>query len=957
MTIDRNDPRLTAYVLNELDRAEHARIEAALQESEELQKEVEGIRQACGLLGESLLEEPEVGLRPEQIEEIEKAVRPQKPIRAWWLRPGLPIAASVLLAAVLFGPDWAQRLSSPKELAMPAAQRALVSELEETAEEELDPVGEDKQEAFALRKKEQNLADVSEFNKKNEPLAQTRLDGSAQEQSRSADERAGWYRDNQAPTDARADGDAEKLERQLAEKVVEGRSSQVADTLDNSLEKGADLKQLAGEQPKGRGRGASGPVPAKSKPQVETPAFDFEARRAGNRETEMAEDRPRDEESFRDSGEVVTGRLGSVSGTGGGTEKDQVRGQSVADEPAAVVYGNAAPIHGSTASIGDDASGSGKAATPAHQGDRFAPATAAEGELGRRDREEAQSAINGRELPARMAHARKESAVAPPPAPVAMQPVGGVAVAKNELYAEAAVRGYHYEDRDRYRHPHPPRRWHRPPPRRDFNTESYERIVENPFVRVEDDPRSTFSIDVDTASFANVRRFLEQGTRPPRDAVRIEELINYFSYDYPQPDRKQPFSISLEAAEAPWRKQHRLVRIGLKGREVREEKRPSSNLVFLIDVSGSMRPSNKLPLLKKSMRMLVDRLSENDTVAMVVYAGATGLALPPTTGDQKSVILHALDHLHAGGSTNGGAGIELAYKCAVDSFVRGGVNRVILATDGDFNVGITGQGDLIRLIEKQRQSGVFLSVLGFGMGNLKDANLEKLADKGNGNYSYIDSESEARKVLVEQMNSTLVTIAKDVKIQIEFNPARVQAYRLIGYENRVLAHQDFNDDRKDAGEIGAGHTVTALYEVVPAGIDMNVPGVDPLRYQTSAETAGAELDRVENAPHGNELMFVRLRYKEPHGKTSRLIEQPLVDQNRRFADASRGFKFAAAVASFGMLLRDSSYAGNTSFDQVLNWALAGKGEDPHGHRQGFLKLVIQAQSLEYPMLRQQYRER
>ena len=949
MTIDRNDPRLTAYVLNELDQAEKSAVEAALQESEELRNEVEKIRQACGLLEESLLHESGVGLKPEQIEQlIEKAARPQETIRPWWFRPGLPVAASVLLAAILFGPNWVEQLSSSKEAVMPAAQRAPIGELEETAGQELNVADKD---GFAVRKKDQDPADESELNKQNEQHAQTRPEPPV-----SSDERAGWYRANQGRADTDADADAEKMERQLAEKVVDGRSSQVADVLSSSLEKGADLKQLADAQPKARADDASGPAPAE--PQVETPAFDFEARRAGNRETEMAENRPR-EKSFQDAGEVVTGRLGSVSGAGAGTEGEQTHGQSVRDEPDAVVYGNAGTLNLSTSRMGDDASATGKAGVPAPQTDPSSSAATAGAELGRRDGEEAQLAGNRRvaPVPAReVFRAQRRGLPEAPPVPAAAQPVGG-SVVSHEPLEEAADRGYHYEDRDRYRHPHPPRKWHRPPPRPDFNTESYDRIVENPFVRVEDDPRSTFSIDVDTASYANVRRFLGQGTRPPRDAVRVEELINYFSYDYPRPHGEDPFSISLEVAEAPWRKEHRLVRVGLKGREIREEKRPSSNLVFLIDVSGSMRPSNKLPLLKKSMRMLVDWLTENDTVAMVVYAGASGLVLPPTTGDKKSVILHALDHLHAGGSTNGGAGFELAYECAVDSFIRGGINRVILATDGDFNVGITNRGDLVRLIEKRRQSGVFLSVLGFGMGNLKDSNLEKLADKGNGNYSYIDSESEARKVLVEQMNATLGTIAKDVKIQIEFNPARVQAYRLIGYENRVLAHQDFNDDRKDAGEIGAGHTVTALYEVVPSGVDMNVPGVDPLRYQTSAETVKTELDRVEKAPHGNELVFVRLRYKKPQGETSRLIETPLVDRNRRFADASLGFKFAAAVASFGMLLRDSSYAGGASFDQVLNWALAGKGEDPRGYRQGFLKLVIQAQSMESPLLRQHPRER
>ena len=949
MTIESNDPRLTAYVLNELELAEKAEIEAALQESEELRHEVEAIRQTCGLLGESLLQEPAVGLRPEQIEQIEKSVRPENKVRPWWFRPGLPVAASVLLAAILFGPNWMEQLSPSKEAAMPAAQQEPIGKLEETAGQERDAVG---QAQFAARKKDQDRADESELYKANPQHAQARTepDGAAKAPARSTDERAGWYRANQAPVDASADKG--EVERQLAEKVLDGRSSQVADALATSSEKGADLKQVADAQPKGRAADASGPAPRQ--PAGKAPAEDFEAR-LGNRETEMAENRPK-EEGLRGAGEA-TGRMQSISSVVPEAETEQTSGQSVRN--ASLEFKDA---------LGDDVSATGKAGAPTPQTDPSSSAATVGGELGRRDGEEAQMVDNlTTELPAnkrkelqraelrlgaaRVAGQVQASSKPPPPATAMPRPV-----VSNEPLQEAAVRGYHYEDRDRYRYPHPPRR-HRPQPRPDFNTESYDRIVENSFVRVEDDPRSTFSIDVDTASYANVRRFLGLRIRPPGDAVRIEELINYFSYDYPQPQGEQPFSVSLEVAEAPWRKEHRLVRVGLKGRDIREEKRPSSNLVFLIDVSGSMGPSNKLPLLKKSMRMLVDRLSENDTVAMVVYAGASGLALPPTTGDQKSVILHALENLHAGGSTNGGAGIELAYQCAVDSFIRGGINRVILATDGDFNVGISNQGDLVRLIENRRQSGVFLSVLGFGMGNLKDANLEKLADKGNGNYFYIDSEREAHKVLVEQMNSTLVTIAKDVKIQIEFNPFRVQAYRLIGYENRVLAHQDFNDDRKDAGEIGAGHTVTALYEVVPSGVDMNVPGVDPLRYQTSAETAGTGLDRVDKAPHGDELMFVRLRYKKPAGESSRLIETPLPDRQGRFGDASQDFKFAAAVASFGMLLRDSSNRGDASFDEVLNWALAGKGEDPHGYRQEFLKLVLQAQSLELPFLRQHPRER
>ena len=474
-------------------------------------------------------------------------------------------------------------------------------------------------------------------------------------------------------------------------------------------------------------------------------------------------------------------------------------------------------------------------------------------------------------------------------------------------------------------------------PAPEFNTEAYDRIEDNQFLQATQNPLSTFSIDVDTASYAVVRRFLQGGTLPPKDAVRIEEMLNYFSYNYPVPSEEGPFSASVEVAQAPWALEHRLVRIGLKGQELGMEQRPSSNLVFLLDVSGSMQPANKLPLLKNAMRMLVDRLGEKDRVAIVVYAGASGLVLPSTSSDQKGEILAALENLRAGGSTNGGSGIRLAYQTAVSNFITGGVNRVILATDGDFNVGTTNQGDLTRLIEDNAKSGVFLTVLGFGMGNYKDSTLEKLADMGNGNYAYIDTINEARKVLVDEINSTLVTIAKDVKIQIEFNPLQVSAYRLIGYENRLLRKEDFNDDTKDAGEIGAGHTVTALYEIVPAGKGLQIPGVDPLKYQTPMDTT--------DVAQSGELLTLKLRYKQPDGETSRLLEFPVRDGGKAYSQASQDFKFAAAVASFGMILRQSPYQGNGTLAAVLELAQEGKGSDPHGYRGEFLELVKQAIAL------------
>jgi Ca-activated chloride channel family protein len=474
----------------------------------------------------------------------------------------------------------------------------------------------------------------------------------------------------------------------------------------------------------------------------------------------------------------------------------------------------------------------------------------------------------------------------------------------------------------------------------DFNREGYDRIQDNPFLSVSENPLSTFSIDVDTASYSNLRRFLNSGSLPPKDAVRIEEMINYFSYDYPDPESEQPFSVHTEVAQAPWKPEHRLLKVGLKGREMAWENRPSSNLVFLLDVSGSMQPANKLPLLKSALGLLLERLGENDRVALVVYAGASGLVLPSTSADQKQPILAALDRLEAGGSTHGSSGIQLAYETAVAHLIPGGINRVILATDGDFNVGLTDQGSLTRLVEEKAQGGVFLTVLGFGMGNYQDSTLEKLADQGNGNYAYIDTLQEARKVLVEEINSTLVTLAKDVKIQIEFNPLQVEAYRLVGYENRLLAQEDFNDDTKDAGEIGAGHTVTALYEIVPAGQAAGVGSVDALMYQ-------GRLGPTESAATG-EMLTLKLRYKDPEATRSELLESVVRDSGLEYARASQDFKFAAAVASFGMLLRESPHQGTTTLESVLELAEEGRGADAHGYRSEFLELVRKARGLIVP---------
>ena len=464
-----------------------------------------------------------------------------------------------------------------------------------------------------------------------------------------------------------------------------------------------------------------------------------------------------------------------------------------------------------------------------------------------------------------------------------------------------------------------------------WNTEAYDRITDNAFMAVAHQPLSTFAADVDRASYSNVRRFLTEGTRPPPDAVRIEEMINYFPYAYPEPHGGHPLSVTTEVAYAPWRAGHRLVRIGLQSRSVDVANLPPSNLVFLLDVSGSMNGPDRLPLAKQAMRMLVDQLRPRDRVAIVVYAGAAGLVLPSTPGSNKAAILDAIERLEAGGSTAGGAGIRLAYEVARQNHIRGGNNRVILATDGDFNVGVSSDGEMVRLIEEKRRQGTFLTVLGFGRGNLQDAKMEKLADHGNGNYAYIDNLLEARKALVSEMGGTLLTVAKDVKLQVEWNPARVRAYRLVGYENRMLAAEDFNDDTKDAGELGAGHSVTALYEVVPVGVrtDARIRGVDSLRYQTLARP-------VPSTSGSSDLAWVKIRYKAPDGERSRLLEQPIVDGGRPM---STDFQFASAVAGFGMLMRDSEYRGTLTLDQVIAMARRARGRDPEGYRAEFVTLA------------------
>ena len=477
-------------------------------------------------------------------------------------------------------------------------------------------------------------------------------------------------------------------------------------------------------------------------------------------------------------------------------------------------------------------------------------------------------------------------------------------------------------------------------PKRHFqpNRESYAAITENPLRDPMQEPLSTFSVDVDTASYANVRRFLNSGRRPPKNAVRIEELINYFSYDDPAPTGDEPFAVSLEAAASPWHADRLVVRIGLKAKDIDRGERPAGNLVFLVDVSGSMSAANKLPLVKQSLKMLVRELSTNDRISLVTYSGSAGLKLPPTSGDDKETILEAIDSLSSGGSTHGSAGIELAYEQAMANFVEGGANRVLLATDGDLNVGITSDDSLESLIRRKAKSGVFLTVLGFGEGNLQDAKMERIADNGNGLYAYIDGLREARKVLVEQLTGSTITVAKDVKLQVEFNPATVANYRLIGYENRVMAAEDFRDDTKDAGEIGAGHSVTALYEVVPRGVAPG-RGAEPLKYQQQPEPP--VLKGADGEP-SDDLLTVKLRWKQPEGSVSTLKEFPLADRGGVFEEASDDLRFASAVASFGMLLRGSKESGEITYKKVGQIAGEALGADPGSYRAEFTDLVRKA---------------
>lgn len=474
-------------------------------------------------------------------------------------------------------------------------------------------------------------------------------------------------------------------------------------------------------------------------------------------------------------------------------------------------------------------------------------------------------------------------------------------------------------------------------PEPQHNTDEYNKIEDNPFKSAQKEPLSTFSIDVDNASYSQIRYNIERGQLPQKDVVRIEEMINYFDYEYKEPTGEHPFTINTELASCPWNPQNKLVHIGLQGKKLDYRNLKPSNLVFLIDVSGSMDEENRLPLVKKSMAILLNELSDRDKVSIVVYAGSEGLVLPATKASEKEKIMKALNNLQAGGSTAGGAGITLAYKVAEENLIKDGNNRIILCTDGDFNVGVSSTAELVRMVEEKRKLDIYLTICGFGMGNYKDGRLEEIAKNANGNYFYIDNLQEAQKVFSKEMRANMFTIAKDVKIQVEFNPKWVQAYRLIGYENRVMANQDFNDDKKDAGELGAGHTVTALYEIVPVGVKSEyVPKTDDLKYQQN---------QLSNQSQTNELMTVKLRYKPLKKEESVLITQVIEKNTQDWENASDNFRFSASVASFGMLLRDSPYKGKSTYEQVILMAKGAKGKDDNGYRSDFIQMVESARLL------------
>jgi Ca-activated chloride channel homolog len=911
MNIDANDPKWTAYALGEItDEQERAEIESILKESAEMRRLVEEIRQMAGFLKEELQAEPAIQLTEAQREQIEEKATAG---RNWFgLRPAWAMAcaaAAILLMSLVVVK---QLRETGSRLPAPVASTASMQKPVQNPEKQNSLAAADVFSPKDIKKSEKSDAMASLPAGKHGvvgPGIGVRI--------------AGGFSGGAAGGGAPGNVNQERMETSASTGTVLG-----PDYLTNMPTTTNDVMSLVNS--------IGGVVPPSDNPLFDanqqmlagTAAPGIAVIRDGINVNEVHWDSgintpsridPKSVSEFK----VVLSPTDAEYGRGAGqvqiAKKENNKGKERADQSSRQSNSAAA---GATASSGPGTGGG----IGAGQGTGIGPGMG--GGMGYGG---VAGGVTGGLI------AQSTMSPPPPPPPQATKRLSGNYMIDSDGVGAAQMWPKMPPPPPRppyYQGPWPPIRYHLGW----FNTEAYDHIRDNAFLDITQNPLSTFSIDVDTASYSNMRRFLDQGQFPPIDAIRIEELVNYFDYEYKAPKDGKPFAANFEITEAPWNPSHRLLRIALKGREINQAKRSNSNLVFLLDVSGSMGEPNKLSLVKQSMEMLVDKLTESDRVAIVTYSTDASLYLPPTRGDQKAKLKDAIEQLYAGGSTNGAGGIQLAYQTAQENFIRGGINRVILATDGDFNVGITDRGSLTRLIEQKAESGIFLSALGYGMGNLKDSTLELLADKGRGNYAYIDNLQEAKKVLVDQMDATLVAIAKDVKIQVEFNPVHVSSYRLIGYEDRVMAKEDFNNDAKKAGVIGAGHEVTALYEIVPSGVSPT-PGVDPLKYQKQAQPSPAA--------HSDEVVTVKVRSKDPEKDTSVLSEFAIKESERKFNQASPDFKFAAAVAAFGMILRNSQYKGSADFLSVLNWATAGKGEDVRGYRAEFIRLVHRAMSISF----------
>ncbi len=854
MNIDPNDPRLTAFVLGELDPTERATVEALLIESADSRHAVEEIRLTAQWLSEQLHEEsrahaPTAGLNNRVVPH--GILTPTPPPRPWWRK--MPsrfhlVAAGVVLAAGL------ALIPFLRVNILPQAERGSVALSSPSASKVAGELG---KRQVVLRSIKQSVPAPHGAEGLGWPEAAPAAANPASSSERSRETGAGadgYYYKAPAPQSL-AEPDASRI------------------TLSDLAEPaGVQAAPVSGPgNPPRAGMVGAAPGPSTRLSRVRTPQDGREALGAGR--------------AIRYGRSILGGMTGGPPAAG---EKGQKSGQNQ------TAQGEGRLEEGETA----------VRLAKGKQGDRGEPD------------QSKQSAVEFKKGGQDSLSLAAGAQSAPAPAPIPGQDQRAEAAPLREQEQIVA------------------------------DAEVYAPIVDNPFQLVSKDRQSTFSIDVDTASYSNTRRFLDRNTLPPPDAVRIEEMLNYFPYhDAPPPDASgAPFAVHVEVAGCPWNAGHRLARIGIAAKSIDQSRRPASNLVFLVDVSGSMDNPNKLPLVQWALQRMVEQLNENDRVALVIYASASGVFLPSTSCMKKAEIMSAIEALKAAGSTNGGAGIQLAYDTATQNFIKNGTNRVILATDGDFNVGIFDDNELVKLITAKAKSGVFLSVLGFGMGNIKDAKLEKLADKGNGHFAYIDSPREAYKVLVEEMGSTLINVAKDVKIQVDFTPERIAEFRLIGYENRALAHEDFENDKKDAGEIGAGHHVTALYELTPtkeaAGLELAQK--TDVKRDSSALDAKPKPSALAVSPSFN----VKLRYKKPDQDQSMpTIEHPVVDTGLDFGRASGDLKFAAAVAGFGMLLRDSHYKGSLTFEGVLEIAEPTLGDDPSGYRREFAGLVRKARDL------------